>query len=78
MKIHLKEDIVKTLDENITLFKRVTCTYSDSKEFLSWGWAEINQISILEASEELCDCEYDVPLFDALIRSVVKSTIQSS
>jgi hypothetical protein len=63
----LKEDIVKTLDKHITLVKGDNCTYSDSKEFLAWAWAGVNQISLREASEELCDCGYDVPSGDALL-----------
>ncbi len=63
----LKEDIVKTLDKHITLVKGDNCTYSDSKEFLAWAWAGVNQISLREASEELNDCGYDVPSGDALL-----------
>ena len=63
----LKEEIVKTLDKHITLVKGDNCTYSDSKEFLAWTWAGVNQISLREASEELRDCGYDVPSGDALL-----------
>ena len=63
----LKEEIVKTLDKHITHVKGDNCIYSDSKEFLVWAWAGVNQISLREASEELCDCGYDVPSGDALL-----------
>ena len=50
----LKDVIVKTLSEHVTLVKGGNSTYSDSQEFLVWSWAGINQISVQQASEELC------------------------
>lgn len=63
----LKEEIIKTLDNHITLVKGNNCIYSDSSEFLVWSWAGINQISVQESSEELRDCGYDVPSGDAVL-----------
>lgn len=63
----LKDDIVKALNRHITLIKGDNCTYSDSSEFLVWSWAGVNQISLQEASEELCDCGYNVPSGDAVL-----------
>ena len=63
----LKDEIVKTLDNHITLVKGDNCTYSDSSEFLVWSWAGINQISVQQSSEELRDCGYDVPSGDAVL-----------
>jgi len=63
----LKDVIVKSLSDHITLVKGGNSTYSDSQEFLVWSWAGVNQISVQEASEELCDCGYDVPSGDAVL-----------
>lgn len=63
----LKDIIVTTLDKHINLVKRGNSTYSDSQEFLVWSWAGVNQISVQQASEELCDCGFDVPSGDAVL-----------
>ena len=68
----LKEDIVKTLSKHINLVKGGNSTYSDSQEFLVWSWAGVNQISVQQASEELCDCGYDVPSGDAVLDRLSK------
>ena len=68
----LKDVIVKTLDKHINLVKRGNSTYSDSKEFLVWSWAGVNQVSVQEASEELRDCGYNVPSGDAALDRLSK------
>lgn len=68
----LKDIIVNTLSHHITLVKRGNSTYSDSQEFLVWSWAGINQISVQQASEELCYCGYDVPSGDAVLDRLSK------
>jgi len=68
----LKDVIVKTLSKHINLVKRGNSTYSDSKEFLVWSWAGVNQVSVQEASEELRDCGYDVPSGDAVLDRLSK------
>ena len=68
----LKEDIVKTLSKHIHLVKGGNSTYSDSQEFLVWSWAGVNQISVQQASEELCDCGYNVPCGDAVLDRLSK------
>ena len=68
----LKDVIVKTLSEHVTLVKGGNSTYSDSQEFLVWSWAGINQISVQQASEELCYCGYDVPSGDAVLDRLSK------
>jgi len=67
LKNMLKDVIVKTLNKHITLVKGGNSTYSDSQEFLVWSWAGVNQISVQQASEELCDCGYAVPCGDAVL-----------
>jgi len=68
----LKDVIVKTLSKHIALVKGGNSTYSDSKEFIVWSWAGVNQISVQEASEELRDCGYDVPSGDAVLDRLSK------
>jgi hypothetical protein len=67
LKDVMKDIIIKTLEKHVTLVKRNNCKYEDSKEFLVWSWAGINQISRQESSEELQDCGYDVPAGDTML-----------
>jgi len=46
LKNQIKDAIVKTLEKHIKLVKRGNSTYSDSKEFLVWSWAGVNQVSV--------------------------------
>jgi hypothetical protein len=72
LKNTLQDIIINTLTRHVILVKRRNSIYSDSQEFLVWSWAGINQISVQQASEELCYCGYEVPCGDAVLDRLSK------